>query len=131
VSAVVDRAFDLGLSRSELFGASSGGLYIDEPGADLAVAAAVASAARGRPVPPGMAFIGELSLTGIIRPVPGMEARLSAAASAGLTEVVVPQGSPLPPKTSPGPRVTQARHVLEALGWGRSGPVERRSVRAK
>jgi DNA repair protein RadA/Sms len=131
VSAVVDRTFGLGLSRSELFGASSGGLYIDEPGADLAVAAAVASAARGRPVPPGMAFIGELSLTGIIRPVPGMEARLSAAASAGLTEVVVPQGSSLPPKTPSGPRVTQARHVLEALGWGRSGAVERRSVRAK
>jgi DNA repair protein RadA/Sms len=131
VSAVVDRAFSLGLSRSELFGASSGGLYVDEPGADLAVAAAVASAARGRPVPAGVAFIGELSLTGIIRPVPGMEARLSAAASAGLTEVVVPRGSPLPPRAPSAPRVTQARHVLEALGWSRSKTVGRRSPQPK
>jgi DNA repair protein RadA/Sms len=131
VSAVVDRVFSLGLARSELFGASSGGLHVDEPGADLAIAAAVASAARGRPPPTGMAFIGELSLTGIIRPVPGMDARLSAAALAGLTEVVVPRGSPTPPRTPSAPRVIQARHVLEALSWGRSGSLDRLSAGSK
>jgi DNA repair protein RadA/Sms len=131
VSAVVDRVFGLGLSRSELFGASSGGLHVDEPGADLAVAAAVVSAARDRPPPAGVAYIGELSLTGIIRPVSGMEARLSAAASAGLTEVVVPRGSPLPPKVPSAPRVVEASHVLEALGWATSGTVVRRSPGSK
>ncbi len=132
VSAVVDRVLELGLSRSELFGASSGGLHVDEPGADLAVAAAVASAARGAPPPAGRAFIGELSLTGAVRPVPGMEARLSAAASAGLSEVVAPvgaRGAGATPSSSP--RVIHVRHLREALLWGRSGGAGRGSGAAK
>lgn len=118
VSAVVDRVLGLGLSRAELFGASSGGLHVDEPGADLAVAAAVASAAQRRPPPAGRGFIGELSLTGTIRPVPGMDARLSAASAAGLSEVVVPMGSPGLSVGLSVPRVIQAAHVREALSWG-------------
>jgi DNA repair protein RadA/Sms len=120
VSAVVDRVLGLGLARSELFGASSGGLHVDEPGADLAVAAAVASAARGTAPPPGRAFIGELSLTGAVRPVPGMEARLSAAASAGLAEVVAPPGALTAGSKASSLRVIHVRHIREALRWGHS-----------
>jgi DNA repair protein RadA/Sms len=120
VAAVADGVLGLGLSRAELFGASSGGLRVDDPGADLAVAAAVASAARGRPPPPSRAFIGEVALTGAIRPVPGLDVRLSAAASAGLAEVVIPQASNGPREGRSGPRVIRAGHLREALAWGHS-----------
>jgi DNA repair protein RadA/Sms len=130
VSAVVDQALRLGLARSELFGASSGGLHVDEPGVDLAVAAAVASAVNRRPPPPGRAYVGELSLTGVIRPAPGMDARLSAAASAGITEVVVPPGSHRPPAGAR-LRVIPARHVRDALGWARGKRSDGGSERPK
>ena len=55
------------LGRAELFGASSGGLRVDDPAADLAVAAALASAVSGVPTPEGAAFVGEVSLTGLVR----------------------------------------------------------------
>ena len=67
--------------RAELFGASAGGLRLDDPGADLAVAAALASAASGQAIPAGTGFLGEVSLTGSIRPVAGLEQRLSAGKS--------------------------------------------------
>ncbi|MGH2765123.1 MAG: AAA family ATPase, partial [Actinomycetota bacterium] len=72
VAAVVDRATGLRLTRSELYGATAGGLRVDDPGADLAVAAALASAATGVPPPPRSAFAGEVSLTGAVRPPPGL-----------------------------------------------------------
>jgi DNA repair protein RadA/Sms len=130
VSAVVDRVLRLGLSRSEVFGASSGGLHVDDPGADLAVAAAVVSAAQGRPPPADRAFIGELSLTGTVRPVVGMEARMSAAASAGLREVVVPAGYATSGAASD-PRVIPVRHVRDALRWAAAGGREAGFAKAK
>jgi DNA repair protein RadA/Sms len=133
LAAVADRALGLGLMSSELFGASSGGLRLDDPGADLAVAAALASAGSGRPPPNGVAFVGEVSLTGSIRAVGGMEARMNAAAAAGVQVVVMPAaGSEVGPggawgtpsggsadAGSPGAgvRTVRAGHVREALSW--------------
>jgi len=51
------------LGRSELFGASSGGVRLEDPACDLAIAAALASAAAGVAPPPGSAFVGEVALT--------------------------------------------------------------------
>src|SRR5262249_58609960 len=88
-----DRLGGLRLGRSELFGASSGGVRVDDPAADLAVAAALASAATGVTPPDGAAFIGELALTGALRPAPGMHQRLAAARAAGCSVAFVP-GTP-------------------------------------
>ena len=84
VAAVLDRALGVPLGRTELYGASSGGLQVDDPGCDLAIAAALASAATGQPPPEASAFAGEVSLTGLVRPVPGMPQRLAAARAAGV-----------------------------------------------
>jgi DNA repair protein RadA/Sms len=115
VAAVTDRALRIGLGRSELFGASSGGLRLDDPGTDLAVAAALASASRGVPAPPGSGFVGEISLTGTIRAVSGMEQRLSAARSAGLSAVVVPATGPLPHPAPRSIRLVPVTHLRDAL----------------
>jgi DNA repair protein RadA/Sms len=117
VAAVTDRAIGSRLSRAEIFGASSGGLRLEDPGTDLAVAAALASAHSGRPVSPGAGFVGELSLSGAVRPAAGTEARLSAAASARLRTVVVPASGPLPRTPPPGLDLVRVGHLREALRW--------------
>ena len=117
VAAVVDRAMGLRLARSELYGTAAGGLRIDDPGADLAVAAALASAAAGVAPPPEAAFAGEVGLTGSLRTVPNLPARLAAASAAGVS-VVFCAGNPEP---QPGVRLIGVRRLEEALRWARPG----------
>jgi DNA repair protein RadA/Sms len=116
VAAVVERALGLGLFRAELYGSSAGGLRVDDPGADLAVAAALASAARESPPPEGAAFVGEVSLTGAVRPVPNPGSRLAAAAAAGARTVYL-AGEASPP---PGIGVVRVHHVRDAVAWTRA-----------
>jgi DNA repair protein RadA/Sms len=119
MAAVVDRAMGFRLTRSELYGAAAGGLRVDDPGADLAVAAALASAATGVAPPPGSAFAGEVGLTGSLRPAPSPAPRLAAAVAARVKTVFL-AGAADPP---PGVRIVRVRRVEEALRWAtpRSG----------
>jgi DNA repair protein RadA/Sms len=116
VAAVTEQASKLRLTRYELYGASSGGFRMEDPGADLAVASALASAATGRALPRASGLVGELSLTGAIRPVAGIEQRVAAAAAAGLEVLVVPAGAaPLAvPKSL---HILPLRHLWEVLRW--------------
>ena len=66
---------------------------IDEPGADLGIALAIASAARGAPVPAGVAAFGEIGLTGRLRPASQADRRLEECAKLGLGTVIVPAGT--------------------------------------
>jgi DNA repair protein RadA/Sms len=127
VAAVLDRASGLSIGRLELFGASSGGIRIDDPAADLAVAAALASAATGAMPPTSSAFVGEVSLTGQVRGASSMEPRFAAARSAGVRTVFAPPGT----TALEGVRVVRVRHVLEAVSWcvdARPTPADRRSA---
>jgi DNA repair protein RadA/Sms len=126
VAAVVDRAVGLRLSRSELFGAAAGGLRIDDPGADLAVAAALASAAWGGAPPPRSAFVGEVSLTGAVRPPANLGVRLSAAGAAGVRSVFCAGGAD-PPS---GVRIVRVGKVAEAMAWVRPPRSETRGAQA-
>ncbi|MEA2556640.1 MAG: hypothetical protein QOG88_178 [Actinomycetota bacterium] len=125
VAAVLDRAIGFGLGRSELFGASGGGVRIDDPACDLAVAAALASAAAGVPPPADAAFVGEVALTGLIRPAPGMAQRLAAARAAGCATVFAPRGEAL---ALEGVTIVPVSRVAEALTWARR-PAGTRSER--
>ncbi|HEX2265074.1 MAG TPA: S16 family serine protease [Solirubrobacterales bacterium] len=122
VAAVLDRAVGLRVGRSELFGAASGGVRVDDPACDLAIAAAVTSAATGTPPPRGSAFVGEVALTGLVRPAPAMAQRAAAARAAGCTLLYAPEG---PPTALEGLRVVPVRHVGDALPWALR-PVETR-----
>jgi len=114
VAAVLDRAARVPLARAELFGAASGGVRIDDPACDLAVAASLASAASGIPPPPGSAFVGEIGLTGRVHPGTAMAGRLAAARAAGLTTVFC-AGEPGP--MPDGLRAVRVGHVADALEW--------------
>jgi len=117
VGAVLESA-GLRLGRADVFGAVAGGARLDDPACDLAVAAAVASAVARVPAPTASAFVGEIGLTGVVRPAPGMGARLSAARAAGLHTVFVPEGA----KGLEGLRPVPVRHVMQALTWAAAGP---------
>ncbi len=113
VAAVLDRSAGVPIGRCELFGASSGGVRLDDPACDLAVAAALASAALGVSPPPGSAFVGEVALTGAVRPAPAMGQRLAAARAAGCSTVFGwADGSPPPEGVSLVP-IGHVRQLLD------------------
>jgi DNA repair protein RadA/Sms len=68
-----------------------GGFRVSEPGADLAIAAALISAKIGRPLPPDLVLFGEVGLGGEIRPVGQTEARLREAAKLGFSQAIRPK----------------------------------------
>jgi DNA repair protein RadA/Sms len=112
VAAVLERS-GIRLGRSDLFGATCGGARVDDPACDLAVAAALASAASGVAPPPSTAFVGEVGLTGRVRPAPSIAHRLSAAASAGIRTVFVPAGT----EASRDVGLVPVRSLSEAVTW--------------
>jgi DNA repair protein RadA/Sms len=93
VLAVLGRHGGIGLGAADVFVNVVGGLRVDEPGADVAVALAVASAAKRSPLTAGaepLACFGELGLTGELRTVAHSERRLAEAAKFGLRTVIEP-----------------------------------------
>jgi DNA repair protein RadA/Sms len=114
VAAVLERTLGLPLGRAELYGATAGGLRIDDPACDLATAAAIVSAATGALPPDACAFVGEVTLTGLVRPAPLTTQRLHAARAAGCEQVFVPEG---PFDGVPGVRAVPIRRLHEALDW--------------
>ncbi|MFM7718654.1 MAG: AAA family ATPase, partial [Actinomycetota bacterium] len=114
VAAVLDRA-GIPVGRADLFGATAGGVRVDDPACDLAIAAALASAATGVPAPRA-AFVGELSLTGVVRPVAGMEQRIAAANAVGIDSVHAPIE-----RDRPAGGVLPVRHLRDALAWAFPG----------
>jgi DNA repair protein RadA/Sms len=118
IAAVLDRVCGIPLTRSELYGASSGGLRVDDPACDLAVAAALASAATGVPSPGGAAFVGEVSLTGQVRSAHGMPQRVAAARAAGITTLFCGGRG----DAADGMRVCRVADVRRALAWAKRDP---------
>jgi DNA repair protein RadA/Sms len=94
IVAVLARHAGVALGQADVFVNVAGGVRIDEPGADLAVALAIASAARRLPVRAGTAAFGEIGLTGRLRPSAQAERRLQECAKLGLARAVAPAGTP-------------------------------------
>jgi DNA repair protein RadA/Sms len=94
IVAVLARHAGIGLGQADVFVNVAGGVRIDEPGADLAIAVAIASAARCVPVRAGTAAFGEIGLTGRLREATQAERRLEECAKLGLVRVVAPVDTP-------------------------------------
>jgi DNA repair protein RadA/Sms len=96
VLAVLGRHAGVGVGSADVFVNVAGGVRVDEPGADLAVALAVAGAARGVALGGGerpLACFGEVGLTGELRSVGHADRRLAEARKFGLSEIVGPRES--------------------------------------
>jgi len=95
ILAVLEKHMGLPLSRYDCYLAVAGGLDVEEPAADLGVAAAVVASYRDLTLPAGTVLLGELGLGGQLRPVTQLELRLQEAARLGFRRAVVPKGSGL------------------------------------
>jgi len=93
IVAVLSRHARLPLGTADVFVNVAGGVRIDEPGADLGIALAIASAARGTALREGLAAFGEIGLTGRLRPATQAERRLAECRKLGLAAVVAPAGT--------------------------------------
>ncbi len=115
ITAVLTRRLGLRLSEQDVFVNVVGGLRVSEPAADLSIAAAIASSMRDAPVKADTVLIGEVGLSGELRWVSQMNARLREAAKLGFKTAVIPRrirrGEPLPE----GIATIEARSLREAL----------------
>jgi DNA repair protein RadA/Sms len=93
IVAVLSRHAGVPLGSADVFVNVAGGVRIDEPGADLGIALAIASAARGAPVGDDLAAFGEIGLTGRLRPVTQAPRRLEESRKLGLSSVLAPAGT--------------------------------------
>jgi DNA repair protein RadA/Sms len=116
LTAVLTRRARLALHDKDIFVNVIGGLQIDEPAADLATAVAIASSVKDRPIHADMAFVGEIGLSGELRAVSQLEARLKEAAKLGFKRCLIPQSAQRrlgePPK---GLTVIGSRTLAEAI----------------
>jgi DNA repair protein RadA/Sms len=114
IVAVLEKRCDLRLAAEDVFVNVAGGVKIAEPGADLAVALAIASAHSNRPLALGTVAIGELGLGGEIRPVPQMEQRLKEAARLGASQAIIPPIGATTPRLK-GVAIHEVRRLDQAL----------------
>jgi DNA repair protein RadA/Sms len=114
VIAVLGRHAGLRLGDQDVFVSVAGGARAVDPAADLAIALAVASGFRGRPLPAGTVAFGELGLTGAVRPVGHAARRLAAAAAHGMRAALAP-AEPSGAPAHAGPPITAVPGVVEAL----------------
>jgi DNA repair protein RadA/Sms len=116
LTAVLSRRVGVSVHDKDVFVNVVGGLQIDEPAADLAVATAIASGIKDRPVHADMVLIGEVGLSGELRTVSQLDTRLKEAAKLGFRRCLVPR-SPRRQAldTPPGLEIIACRSLNEAL----------------
>lgn len=115
VAAVLSRRVGLKLGEQDIFVNVVGGLHVSEPAGDLAMAVAIASSIRDRPVASDLAMFGEVGLSGELRATSQVASRVREAAQLGFRRVLLPRlvrGAELFPS---GIQTIEARSVREAI----------------
>ncbi len=115
LAAVLSRRMGFRLAEQDIFVNVIGGLKINEPAADLAVAVAIASSYRDIPVPADLAIVGEIGLSGELRAVSQLPVRLNEAAKLGFKRILVPRTRRKDALKGAGLEVIQARSLAEAF----------------
>ncbi len=117
ILAVLSVRYGLNLSTYEVYLSVAGGLKITEPAADLAVAAAIVSAANNSPLPQGSVFFGEIGLSGEVRKVTQVDARIREASKLGFSEIFCASH----PHQDQGVKTTTIAHVKQLKMFGQKG----------
>jgi len=90
ILALLEKKLNLPFNQYDVFINVTGGIKINETAADLAIIAAIVSSFRNRPISKESVFIGEVSLVGDIREIPGLDIRIKEAANLGFQKAVTP-----------------------------------------
>ena len=116
VLAVLAQRGGVPLSRNDCYASTVGGVRLSEPAVDLALALALTSAKADLALPVSTIAVGEVGLSGDLRPVTGLPRRLTEAARIGFTEAVVPAGSLSEGRPPAGMRVHEVPTLADAVG---------------
>ena len=111
--ALLEKKLDIPLNRYDVFINISGGIRINETGADLALIASIISSFRNRPLSPTTAFIGEVTLIGDIREAGNLDARLKELSSYGFSKAIVAQK----PSNETSIKCYEVQEVTKLLDW--------------
>lgn len=111
--AVLEKKAGLRFYDKDVYTNVVGGIRLDERACDLAVAMCIAGAGADIALPPRTAILGELSLTGEVRPVNRLEKRIQECARLGFSHIVVPNSDTLPKVD--GLNYTRVKNIREAL----------------
>ncbi len=115
ILAVLEKRFGYRFSGMDTYLNIVGGLKLDEPAADLPVALALVSGITDKPVPDEIVAIGEIGLSGEVRSVSRISARISEAARLGFTKCIVPRSCLKQIKTKANIEVIGVRNLHEAI----------------
>lgn len=111
--AVLEKKAGLRFYDKDVYTNVVGGIRLDERAGDLAVAMCIAGAGADIALPPRTAILGELSLTGEVRPVNRLDKRIQECARLGFSHIVVPNSDTLP--KIDGLNYTRVKNIREAL----------------
>ena len=115
LTAVLGRRAGLGLDNQDIIVNVVGGLRVEEPAADVAVALAIASSLRNAPLTSGMVALGEVGLSGELRPVPQLQRRLNEASRLGFHRCLLPALSKKDAEGTEGIEATYSPTLAHAL----------------
>ncbi len=114
--AVLEARVGARLGKTDVFINVAGGLFIEEPAADLAIAMAIMSNLRDIPVDSKSLLIGEIGLSGEVRAVPQCDVRVMEAAKLGFEQIIIPRANRKSvPDVIEGVRIVTVQRVSEAL----------------
>lgn len=113
--AVLEKRAGLRLYNQDVYINVAGGLSLSEPAIDLPLCVAVASSLSDVPLPPDLAVMGEIGLTGEVRAIPQMERRLSECVRLGFKQIMCPADSARKLKTPEGITLMPVRTLAQAI----------------
>jgi len=91
ILAVLEKKLGERFSKQDVFLNIAGGIYMNDPASDLAIAASLVSSLKDKSIDAKTVFIGEIGLTGEVRPVTHLEQRINEAAKLGFTNFFIPK----------------------------------------
>jgi len=113
--AILEKKAGLILSGQDIYLNVAGGLYIEEPAADLGIALAIASSFKNKPISTHLAAVGELGLTGEVRTVSHFEKRISELKKLGFTHCLAPLGNKKGFQNIAGVEISFVENISDAL----------------
>ena len=115
ILAVLEKRIGLNLSKQDVYVNVIGGLEIDEPAADLGVALAVTTCARDVVVSPDTVIVGEIGLSGEIRPVNNLDKRIKEAEKLGFKKIIVPKSSNLKKDDFKNIQIVEVEKLIDSI----------------